>query len=227
MRSRSCHAYWRCVRVPGQDVIPPAACVKSYPVAERDGFVWIWMGDPSRADTTQIQRYRWHDEPGWAHRGKRNAVLADYMLVLDNLLDLTHVGYVHKNTIGGSPDAHSSAEMEVLRSDAGVSVVRRLRNSLPPPTYKLAAGFAGRVDRWIEIDYQPGLLTINAGAKDVGTGAFEVNRDDGFFLRSAHAVTPETAHTAHYFWTIAHKVRDDMPELTDRGPKTKGPIGAE
>ena len=62
----------------------------------------------------------------------------------------------------------------------------------------------------------PGLLTINAGAKDVGTGAFEGNRDDGFFLRSAHAVTPETAHTAHYFWTIAHKVRDDMPELTDR-----------
>ena len=206
----------RCVRVPGQDVIPPTACVAPFPVAERDGMVWIWPGDAARANTAQIQRYPWHDTPGWAHRGKRNAVQSDYMLILDNLLDLTHVGYVHKSTIGGQPDAHSSAEMKIMRHDDGVSVVRWLRNSLPPPTYVQAAGFKGRVDRWIEIDYKPGLLTINAGAKDVDTGAYEGDREGGFFLRSAHAVTPETDRSAHYFWTIAHKVREDWPDLTQR-----------
>ena len=175
-----------CVRVPGQDTVPRAACVASYPVVERDALVWIWL------------------------------VAASYGLLVDNLLDLTHVGYVHGSTIGGQPDAHSNAEMKTSRTDNSVSVVRWLRNSLPPPTYVLAADFKGRVDRWIEIGFKPGLITINAGAKDAGTGAYEGNREGGFSLRSLHAVTPETESTTHYFWTIAHRVRAGMPELTER-----------
>lgn len=206
----------RCVRIPGQDNIPAAACVTSYPIHERDGLVWIWLGDPAKADTADIVRYPWHNEPGWAHKGKRNEVKARHGLVVDNLLDLTHVGYVHKSTIGGQPDAHSNAEMTTSRTDNSVSVLRWLRNSLPPPTYKLAAGFEGRVDRWTEIEFKPGVITIYAGAKDVGTGAYEGNREGGFYLRSLHAVTPETERTAHYFWTIAHLVRPGMPELTER-----------
>jgi hypothetical protein len=79
-----------------------------------------------------------------------------------------------------------------------------------------AAGFKGRVDRWSETQFKPGILTINAGAKDVGTGAFEDDREGGFSLRSMHAITPETEGTSHYFWTIAHRVREDLPGLTDQ-----------
>ncbi|WP_428422876.1 Rieske 2Fe-2S domain-containing protein [Methylibium sp.] len=205
-----------CVKVPGQDTIPSAARVANYPVAERDGLVWIWLGDPAKADVNMIPRYEWHAAPGWAHRGKRNEVQADHLLVADNLLDLTHVGYVHKSTIGGQPDAHSNAEMNFSRTGDSVSVVRWLRNSLPPPTYVAAHGFTGRVDRWIEIDFRPGLITINAGAKDVDTGACEGRRDGGFSLRSLHALTPASEGVSHYFWTIAHEVKPGMPDLTDR-----------
>lgn len=209
------NAEGRCVRIPGQDNIPAAARVTHYPTAEFDGFVWIWLGDPERADVSAILRHPWHDRDGWAHRGKRNAVQANHGMIIDNLLDLTHVGYVHKSTIGGTPDAHSKAEMSSQRTDDGLRMVRWLRNSMPPPSYQLAQGFAGRVDRWAEMDFRPGVLTLWAGAKDVDTGAYEGDRDDGFHLRSLHAITPETEHTAHYFWTIAHRTRAEVPQLTD------------
>ncbi len=44
----------KCVQVPGQDTVPSDARVKSYPVVERQGFVWIWMGDPALADQSKI-----------------------------------------------------------------------------------------------------------------------------------------------------------------------------
>ena len=204
-----------CVRIPGQDSIPPAARVKSYPLVEQDGVVWIWMGDPAKADPARIVAYPWHNNPEWAYKGKRNEVKAPYGLILDNLVDLSHVGYVHRSTIGGEPDAHSNAEVTQSRTEDSVSVVRWLRNSLPPPTYKQAVKFKGRVDRWSETELKPGILTIYAGAKDVGSGAYDGNPESGFELRSMHAVTPETDRSAHYFWTIVHRVRPDMPHLTD------------
>ena len=39
-----------CVDMPGQDRIPLQARVRSYPVVERNRFVWVWMGDPALAD---------------------------------------------------------------------------------------------------------------------------------------------------------------------------------
>lgn len=206
----------RCVRIPGQDHIPKAAAVASYPIVEQDSVVWIWCGDPAKADPADVPRYPWHDDPAWAWRGQRKPMLANQQLIIDNLLDLTHVGYVHRSTIGGTPDAHSYAEMSTTRTERGVKVVRWLRNSVPPPTYVLAVGFKGRVDRWTEIHWRPGMLTIYAGAKDVDTGAYEGDREDGFKLRSMHAVTPESDTTSHYFWTIAHETRWKTEGLTDR-----------
>ena len=59
-------------------------------------------------------------------------------------------------------------------------------------------------------------MTLYTGAKDVGTGAYEGNLEGGFKLKSIHAICPETETSAHYFWTIAHELRPDMPELTER-----------
>ena len=39
-----------CVRIPGQKQIPSDARVRSYPVVEKDQLVWVWMGDPAKAD---------------------------------------------------------------------------------------------------------------------------------------------------------------------------------
>lgn len=54
----------RCVRIPGQTQIPPDARVRSYPAMEKDQMVWVWMGDPAKADMTKIADYPYHNDPG-------------------------------------------------------------------------------------------------------------------------------------------------------------------
>src|SRR6266699_75547 len=55
----------KCVEVPGQDLIPPTAVIRSYPVVEQDCWVWLWMGDPALADPVLIPAALGHDDPGW------------------------------------------------------------------------------------------------------------------------------------------------------------------
>src|SRR5258708_6152703 len=53
----------RCVKIPGQTTIPPGARVRSYPVVERHRCLWIWTGDPARADPAAIRNFHWLDAP--------------------------------------------------------------------------------------------------------------------------------------------------------------------
>src|SRR5438105_1520499 len=77
-----------CVRVPGQDMIPATARVKSYPVAERYKWLWIWMGDPALADPSKITDYHWLDDPDWGAKTDYLYAQCNWQLVNDNLLDL-------------------------------------------------------------------------------------------------------------------------------------------
>ena len=133
----------RCVQVPGQDTVPGGAGVRAFPLQERDGVLWIWPGDPTLADPQAIVSYPIHSDPRWAHRSTHYTIDCHHELINDNLLDLSHVGYVHGKTIGGTPGAHSMARMETQRTDHGVVVRRWMRGTVPPPTYQRAIGFEG------------------------------------------------------------------------------------
>jgi phenylpropionate dioxygenase-like ring-hydroxylating dioxygenase large terminal subunit len=199
------NAEGRCVRIPGQTRIPAATGVRSFPVAERDDFVWIWMGDPTLADPDEIIRNPEHSDPAWSWRPYYMHVNANWQLIVDNILDLSHVAYIHAKTIGGNVQTHFSASTEVDFDGSKVTLLRKMPNSTPPPTYIEAGGFKGNVDRWQRVEYEPGhgnVLRVNAGACDVGTGAYEGRRDNGFVLVNIHGITPETETTCHYIWTI-------------------------
>ena len=91
----------RCTRIPGQEQIPRGAKVKTYPVAERYHWIWIWMGDPALADPAAITDFHWLDDPNhWGAKSSYLHVEANWQLVVDNLLDLTHLAFVHDTTIG-------------------------------------------------------------------------------------------------------------------------------
>src|SRR5215469_11599016 len=77
-----------CVEVPGQDRIPPRMKVKSFPVVERHKWLWIWMGDPAKADPSLIPDTRWLDDPAWASLEGYTHYETNYILIADNLLDL-------------------------------------------------------------------------------------------------------------------------------------------
>ena len=192
-----------CVKVPGQDRIPPAARVRSYPLVERDALLWIWMGEPGRADSARIPRFERHDDPSWTWRGEHFAYRANHLLLYDNLLDLTHVGYVHPNTLGGNEDDHSAADMVVdRRAEGQVRGVRWMRNVEPPRAYQALRPFKGRIDRCQIMRFQPGAVFISILAKDAGTARDENDFEDAYESHSFHGVTPETEHSCHYFWSV-------------------------
>lgn len=207
-----------CVKVPGQERVPPKAKVRSYPVVEQDQMLWIWMGEPALADPALIVRHPWHNDPAWVWIKDRYSINANYQLITDNLMDLTHVGYVHQRTIGGTPQAHSEAETQTTRSDTGVKVTRWMMNSVPPPAYTAGHKFnTPTVDRWMEIDFfPPAVVRIHTGAKDVGTGAREGNREGGLAFRGLNLQTPETETSTHYFWSGARTYSPDEPEARNK-----------
>ena len=162
----------RCVRIPGQKQIPEDARVRSYPAVEKDQLVWVWMGDPAKADVATIADYPYHNDPGkWPNKHDVYPIKANYMLMVDNLMDLTHLGYLHAKTVGGNPAAHVEAEMKTARTPTGVKFTRWMKNSVPPPSYVKAAGFKGRVDRWQDFEFvAPSSVLQWTGAADAGTG---------------------------------------------------------
>jgi len=210
----------KCVEVPGQSRIPERARVKSYPIVEKNEIMWIWMGAAEKADPATILDYPWHDDhKNWPHKHAILPVKCNYILLIENLMDLTHLGYVHRNTIGGNPKTHVEAKMKTTTTPTGVKYIRWMLNSIPPPTYKAGAPhLADRVDRWQEFDWHaPGYIIQHSGAIDANTGAYDQGkRDGGFSLRLFHGITPETDGTCFYFWSAANGYRQDDPAATDQ-----------
>jgi len=210
-----------CVRIPGQERIPSRASVHSYPAVEKDGFVWIWIGDAARADASRIVDFPYHnDGERWPHKHAMYPIQANYMLMVDNLMDLTHLGYVHTSTIGGNPNTHVEAEMRTEPRPNGLYFLRWMRNSMPPPTYVKATGFAGRIDRWQEFEYiAPGSVLQWTGAVDAGGGDAAYADgvpEGGLTFRLFHGLTPATETSCHYFWSAANGYRQHDPQATEQ-----------
>jgi vanillate O-demethylase monooxygenase subunit len=204
-----------CVRVPGQDMIPSTARVKSYPVAERYKWLWIWMGDPALADPAKITDFHWLDDPNWGAKGQYLHVDANWQLIVDNLLDLTHLAFVHETTIGNSALVDNAA-VKVQRTPETVTVTRWIIDAPAPPTFVKAGGFTANVDRWQIINFSPpAFLRLDVGATPTGTGAPEGRRVGGIEMWNLNAITPETESTSHYFWGQAHSFDVGNPKTTD------------
>lgn len=197
-----------CVHIPGQEIIPAQMCVRSYPIVEKQEIVWIWLGDPELADESKLLvDFPWNDDhENWPHIHDMYEIDCNYLLLIDNLMDLTHIPFIHRNTIGGgNAKGQVDATMEVTPTETGVHYIRWMENIQPPPTYVKGAGFEDgtMVDRWQEFEYVvPSTVVQWTGALPVGTGAKESREQSGGFnLRLYHGVTPRTETTCYYFWT--------------------------
>ena len=180
-----------CVEIPGQAAIPPQARVRAYPLHEKFNWVWIWMGDPAKADPALIPNWWWADHPEWAFtRPDRVRLECNYQLIADNVLDVTHLAYVHATSIGASSITEFPATVE--REERLVRLTRWIRDRLPPPLYQRAGGFAGNVDRWQIVEHVPPCFTVNFGGVQDSRKRID--------LMALSAPTPETERSTHYFF---------------------------
>ena len=218
-----------CVSIPGQIHIPAATTVRSFPVVEKDAMIWIWMGD-APADPSLIVDYPFHSDPtNWPYRKMTVPIKSSWILLIDNLMDLTHVGYVHHPTIGGVPTAHASAKTVTVPTPRGLKFTRWILDGPPSPTIQMQVPFSGNVDRWQEFELiAPSAVIHWAGAVDANTGAYDKGRrDGGLNLRLFHGITPETATTCSYFLSIATGFGHDDPQTPDRALETTRVVIAE
>lgn len=202
-----------CVEIPGQASIPHDARIRSYPVVERWNLLWIWMGDPARADKAAIPDWWWCDHPDWTvARPDMLYVKCNYQLINDNVLDVTHLVYVHANSIGNK--AISEFPVTTEREENLVRMSRMILDRPPPPLYRDVGNFKSNVDRWQIVEHTPPSFTVNkAGCAELGTGGFQAPPDKRIDVLALSAPTPETENSTHYFFCFPRAFRLDDPAM--------------
>jgi phenylpropionate dioxygenase-like ring-hydroxylating dioxygenase large terminal subunit len=206
----------QCIQIPSQSAIPPAARVRAYPVIERSKWVWVWMGEEAKADPALIPDTHYLDDPGWHGRPGYLHYDANYLLITDNLLDFSHLSYVHEKTLGGSA-RYAGSKPKVSRDKRSVRVERWHLDDDPAPFLKNIKTWPGNVDRWNIYDVVlPGVLLMDSGSAPTGTGAPDGRRADAAIFFGCQAVTPETETSSHYFFQQSHGFALDDPSVTER-----------
>ena len=200
-----------CVRAPGAERIPSAARVRSYPLAQRYGLVWIWMGKPHEADAANIvQVEEWGDTTWGMNRGDAMTVDCNYLYITDNLLDPSHVAWVHRSSFG-----NAACEAEPLRTevgDAGVTVSRWMRDVDVAPFYAQFVKFSGRCDRKQQYEVRfPANAVIKAVFTPAGTGGDDASvHEKVFLMNSYNFMTPiDESHTRYHWFQMRNFDPDD------------------
>ena len=218
------------VAMPGQRVQKFPA-IKSYPVQERYGFIWVWPGDASLADPSQIPHMAWYDNPQWAYGGGTYHVRADYRLMIDNLMDLTHETYVHSTSIGQPEIDETPCETTV---EGEAVVTSRFMQRIPAPPFWRAAlrakGLADEVpvDRWQICRFTPpSQVMIEVGVAHAGHGGYDAPDAHKVYAVVVDFITPETEHTMWYHWGMARQFNPNDAVLTAQIRDGQGKIFAE
>jgi vanillate O-demethylase monooxygenase subunit len=201
----------RCTHIPGQSQIPSNAHATAFPVVERHGLIWIWMGEATAADADLIPELPWPTLPNWTASRGYTHVAGDYRLLSDNLLDLSHENYIHQGTIGNEEE-ESIADYPVRVTVEGkvIRAHRDMPDIAPPPFFRVLTGSDQRIDRWqTAIWTAPSINMTDVGARPLGQG-----EADTLVSRVLHLLTPETARSTHYFWAHNRNFRQADEELT-------------
>jgi vanillate O-demethylase monooxygenase subunit len=216
----------KCIEIPGQDMIPARACVRTYPIAEKHSWLWVWMGDPDRADERLIPQAVGFEDPNWTLRAGYIDYDANYQLINDNLTDFTHLSYVHRNSFGATEE-FARTRPDVIPLERGVRIQRWIVAGIrdDSATNKIEGRQRGGngMESWQSYDFlAPGVLlmrtrTFPAGTKDEFKGreteldAVEALSDDF----TSQAVTPLTDGTSRYFFSWGPRRREGSEAMAD------------
>ena len=201
-----------CVYNPhGDGKIPAKARVPQYPVCEQHDLIWLWIGEPELADEAKIPDFSClADTQGFRTVGGIIEMHANYTLVIDNLMDLTHVEYVHEGTVGNE----GIADGEHIVEQNGTTVYSKLWCTDTPiaPAWKPALGdYDGVVDTWLYMRWDaPTQMLLDVGVTPVGR-----SRSEGVWAYGTDILTPKDEHTTYYFWGISQNYALDDPTQDD------------
>jgi phenylpropionate dioxygenase-like ring-hydroxylating dioxygenase large terminal subunit len=199
-----------CVRVPSQAHVPYGASVRSFPVREDGPFVWVWLGNPARANSTDPPVPRPLRDAGWTVFGGTMHVAANYMLLHDNALDRTHFPFVHPHRIHtGYAENPPPLQVEVTETRVSYS-----RTFAPAPLAEWQAQATGLPRSGGYVQRETGTFVtpaLHVDEMDIIAPDSQVLR--GVFVR---AFTPiDAAHTM-VIWQAARNYALDDVTVSER-----------
>jgi vanillate monooxygenase len=218
------------VAMPGQRVrgFPP---IRSFPLIERYGFVWIWPGDAEQVDAAKLQHLAWAESSEWAYGGGLYHIQCDYRLMIDNLMDLTHETYVHASSIGQKEIDETPVTTRVEGDEV---ITSRLMENIPaPPFWRMALRGNGLaddvpVDRWQICHFTPpSHVLIEVGVAHAGKGGYAADAAHKASSIVVDFITPETDTSIWYFWGMARNFRPEDQALTESIREGQGQIFSE
>ena len=165
------------------------------------------MGDPARADAAQVPAYRYLTDPSFKTIGNVMLQQANYQLVVDNLMDLTHVNFLHAPY--QKTDELLVAPHEVTQTGRTLDSRRAIPSTRAPQSFTpFLADPDAPVAYWLDMRWQaPGACQLEVGVTPVGQP-----RSAGILRRGTHIVTPETDTTTHYFYASSRNYLLDDPK---------------
>ncbi|WP_397475184.1 Rieske 2Fe-2S domain-containing protein [Pusillimonas sp.] len=207
-----------CIHNPHDSKKTPAAMkVATYSVIERHSIVWIWMGDQA-ADPDLIPDLSVLATSPPEHTSPRDYIKinASYELIVYNLLDLSHVPFLHGGVLGNADMIRADTSTE--QAERSLTAQRSMPNIRISRFHQLLLGITeevasdsseltrryqaqlhnkeGRGDAWADMTWHaPSCLMNDSGVCPPGEP-----RSQGTGALGAHLLTPETDTTTHYFF---------------------------
>jgi phenylpropionate dioxygenase-like ring-hydroxylating dioxygenase large terminal subunit len=184
--------------------VPRGACVRSYPLHEQDGLLWVWMGDQP-SDLARLPRFEHHDTGSYAMNRSHMVVNANYQLVADNIMDTSHVQFVHDGLL--STPTYEKILTEVREAEDGTVFSDRFitKATILPHLDPLWEVGGEPVDHWFDLRWNaPASMRLSVGVTACGAA-----KDAGRLLQTTHIMTPETDGVTHYFWAVSRAWRRD------------------
>lgn len=207
-----------CTRIPSQEsYVPNGFKIRTYPVVEKWQWLWIWMGDPALADASSIPDHKQlhlEDSDWEATVGGLEPLAGRFQLMSENVLDLTHVTFVHAKTIGTAGIA--SAPIEVEDRGRYLHSERLVAEPTSTPFHTKNLGLDGPVDRVMSTDFYPPAFCSSGSAFYAGGESAKPDGKCYGAFRVFHVATPETAHSSHYFWGFVRSFGQGDAALTEQ-----------
>lgn len=207
----------RCVHIPGQDRVPARAEVRQYPIAERYGMAWIWMGEAEHADPALLPEVPYFGSDDWEMiAGGYQHHPSNYLNIVENLMDPAHTTFVHKMTIGNP--AASNEPVKTEKTDDYIVAYKWLHGSPPSPMDRQIKDFGDQqVDRGqFFYYYVPGFSRVDIITMSAGLEKTEENFNSGLRNNSYKFLTPETETSTHFFWMHLRNYKVGDVEFSDR-----------
>ena len=206
----------RCTEVSGQSRIPEGANVRTYPVVEKDNWIWVWMGAPEKADPRCICFAVGPGDTNWHLRTSKIAVNANYRLEIANLMDLSHLTWIHQNTLGGS-DMWVQTKPQRTVLPRGINTKYWFYSAPPPAFARHLFPSEAVFDMFIDVDvtlpcnfvlrfqaYTPGTVTDGPSNGQLILDTY-----------SSQAVTPRDEEWVDYYYSWGTSVATGTPGMSE------------